>query len=448
MLSLHRTWTQMSLRGQLAALLVATVVVFEIVTTLVEYRVLHIRAVDRGRATAVDFAMTVYPLLASASPNDQDAIAARLISPHRSVGIGSGPDGTTHRLDQQAAAMQAELRADGHALADVIILERPSGIPDPQSDGQLSGRATEIDVYMQPAGRSDWIVARTLSIPKPATLPLLVTASIESFASLVVMFGMLAVVGHLVGPLGRLAQSAARISHGERVDALPLEGSADMRDTVQAFNQMTSSISQTIAYQRSLLQSLGHDLKAPLATARAQIVAATDPEARERIEVSLDRVENTLRSITDFTRATMRDGAVEQVDLVSLLEALIEEAQDRGHFVTAELNGDLVVPARYHAIERALRNLVENAAIHGSSAHIAISATDGFATIIIDDTGDGIDEAMLDTVFEPFSRLSDDPRGSGLGLAIARTIILDHGGELTLRNRADGGLRQTVTLPL
>jgi len=74
------------------------------------------------------------------------------------------------------------------------------------------------------------------------------------------------------------------------------------------------------------------------------------------------------------------------------------------------------------------------------------------AIITIDDNGPGIAPDRLDAMFEPFTR-GDDSRsletgGAGLGLSIARTIIVAHGGQITLENRQEGGLRVTVTLPL
>ena len=70
----------------------------------------------------------------------------------------------------------------------------------------------------------------------------------------------------------------------------------------------------------------------------------------------------------------------------------------------------------------------------------------------IDDSGPGIPEAEFEKVFAPFYRLersrSRDTGGVGLGLSTARSIIRGHGGDVTLANRGEGGLRATVTLPL
>ena len=67
------------------------------------------------------------------------------------------------------------------------------------------------------------------------------------------------------------------------------------------------------------------------------------------------------------------------------------------------------------------------------------------------DRGPGIPDGEIDKVFEPFHRLegsrSRETGGTGLGLSIARSIAQAHGGEIQLRNRADGGLEAILSLP-
>ncbi|MEM8570891.1 MAG: ATP-binding protein [Pseudomonadota bacterium] len=445
---MQRMWSGLTLRGQLTILLATTVLLFEIITTSVEYHVLRARAIERERTTATDFARTAYTFFSIIPAHVRDELAAGVEGPRHAVRFESLIAEQATYLPKQAARLLSTLQDLGYDVDKVIISERWTAHPDPSRFELRRGNLVEIDVAMRDASRGEWLVATTRDISMPAVIPLLITVSLESFAAIVVLLAVLAVIGRLLGPMDRLSESANRIAHGEIVSPLRLQGSADMRDTIKTFNQMSESVAQTISYQQSLIQSLGHDLKAPLATARMLVDDATVPPARDQIDASLERVQAILASITDFTRATLRDGDVERVDLASLLEALVEEAEGRNHEVTSELADDVIVPARYHAIERALRNLIENACIHGGRARVTLVREDDNALIWIDDWGDGIDEDMLEQVFEPFSRLSTDPRGSGLGLAIARTIIVDHGGNLKLENRAEGGLRQSVTLPI
>ena len=76
----------------------------------------------------------------------------------------------------------------------------------------------------------------------------------------------------------------------------------------------------------------------------------------------------------------------------------------------------------------------------------------GTLRITIDDAGPGLPEHELERVFEPFYRLessrSRETGGVGLGLAIVRQIARGHGGDVVLENRAGGGLRAILSLPL
>jgi len=98
-----------------------------------------------------------------------------------------------------------------------------------------------------------------------------------------------------------------------------------------------------------------------------------------------------------------------------------------------------------------VRNLIENAVAYGQHARVALERAAEELRIVIEDKGPGIPEADFERVFAPFVRLEDsrsrDTGGIGLGMAIARTIVRGHGGDITLENRADGGLRATIRLP-
>ena len=102
-------------------------------------------------------------------------------------------------------------------------------------------------------------------------------------------------------------------------------------------------------------------------------------------------------------------------------------------------------------MKRALRNLVENAVKYGGAAEMRLERGPTEYTVTIEDGGPGIPEDELETVFRPFYRLersrSRETGGTGLGLAVARAVVREHGGEIMLANRPEGGLRQAVVLP-
>jgi len=131
--------------------------------------------------------------------------------------------------------------------------------------------------------------------------------------------------------------------------------------------------------------------------------------------------------------------------------SIAEDLRELGLAVEMAPAERTVLACRPAALRRSLRNLIENAASHGERASLRLAADADAVTITIDDQGPGIPEADLERVFAPFTRLDEargaDTGGMGLGLAIARTILRAHGGEVTLENMAEGGLRAVVRLP-
>lgn len=89
---------------------------------------------------------------------------------------------------------------------------------------------------------------------------------------------------------------------------------------------------------------------------------------------------------------------------------------------------------------------------YGKRVRATIGSTPQAIEITIDDDGPGIPEGELVRVFQPFYRVegsrSCETGGIGLGLAISLSIVQAHGGQLTLSNRPEGGLRARVTLPI
>jgi signal transduction histidine kinase len=96
-------------------------------------------------------------------------------------------------------------------------------------------------------------------------------------------------------------------------------------------------------------------------------------------------------------------------------------------------------------------NLVDNALKYGERARLRLRVTGDRCVLEVDDDGPGIPDGLQERVFEPFFRAeasrNRDTGGIGLGLAAVRAIVLDHGGEVSVGNRKEGGLRAAVTLP-
>ncbi len=118
---------------------------------------------------------------------------------------------------------------------------------------------------------------------------------------------------------------------------------------------------------------------------------------------------------------------------------LIFEVSDQPFHVLAD-------PA---ALDIALNNLITNAANfspeHGAIT-VHLSKSDGFCHLTVDDQGPGIDESDRERLFERFYSRGT-AHGAGLGLTIVNTIAMRLNGRIELANRAEGGLRATLSIP-
>jgi signal transduction histidine kinase len=200
-----------------------------------------------------------------------------------------------------------------------------------------------------------------------------------------------------------------------------------------------------------MLAAVSHDLRTPIMRLRLRAEFIEDDEQRERTLADLEEMERMVASTLSFAHDDATKEAPEAVDLVALVQRVCDGVEDAGLPVEFEGEGRLAYTCRPGALRRALANLIENAAIYGKRARVALASVADAFVIRIDDEGPGIPEDQMETVFDPFYRIetsrSRETGGTGLGLTVARTIVRAHVGEIHLENRADGGLRVEVILP-
>jgi signal transduction histidine kinase len=158
-----------------------------------------------------------------------------------------------------------------------------------------------------------------------------------------------------------------------------------------------------------------------------------------------------LAEALQFARDDATAGARRPTDLAALVQSVVDDMADAGLPVTMEPAESVVCDCRPDAMKRAVRNLLDNAVKYGKTGHATVRGTAAAVEIAIDDHGPGIPAGELARVREPFYRIessrSRETGGTGLGLAITQSIVQSHGGELTLSNRPEGGLRAAISLP-
>ena len=297
------------------------------------------------------------------------------------------------------------------------------------------GTVVSFDVY--PSGE-------TFPLPRRLLFNLLI------LLAAVIILSLLA-VRLATRPLNTLASAAEKL--GKDINSPPLieTGPTEVRRAAHAFNTMQSRLASYIQDRTRILAAMSHDLKTPITRLRLRAELLEDEDHRTRFVKDLEEMESMVAATLDFMRGVDNPEQVQPMDIMALLESLQADAAEIGQQVSLEGVAARPYPCKPAALKRCLSNLIDNAVKYGKNATIIVDDHDKQLQIHILDNGQGIPEAELERVFEPFYRLessrSRDTGGTGLGLGIARNIAQMHGGDLLLRNRPCGGLEAILTLP-
>lgn len=269
-------------------------------------------------------------------------------------------------------------------------------------------------------------------------------------------------------PAGQTAQA---IAAGDLSRRVPLSGADDEFDRLgESMNAMLDRIDRLMAGVRGVSDSIAHDLRTPIARARAKLEEAMaggdDPAAlRAAIEEAIADLDHITRVFGALLRiaeaeAGARRAAFASLDLAPLLADVAEfygaVAESRGQVLRTEVPERLELVGDRDLIAQAVGNLLDNALkFTPPGGRVVLSARalprDG-VEIVVADTGPGLAPADRARAGERFFR-ADASRatpGSGLGLSLVQAVAHLHGGELHLDDAAPGapspGLRAALRL--
>jgi len=257
----------------------------------------------------------------------------------------------------------------------------------------------------------------------------------------------------LVRQVQRTATAVSR-QDPQALGMLPLDGVVtEMKPAVEATNRLMARLADALEAERSFTYNSAHELRTPIAAAlaQAQLVAemakgtALQPKAEATVD-SLRRLGRLAERLLALARAEGSAPLTDQwVDLAQVVALTADEfrhnvrLQGRRLLVEtsrARVRGDL------DAVGLALRNLVENALVHGAGGttiRIACGQSARAATIAVIDDGPGVAAGELPSLVKRFAR-GANARGSGagLGLPIVDTLARRMGARLVLRSPAEG----------
>lgn len=230
-----------------------------------------------------------------------------------------------------------------------------------------------------------------------------------------------------------------------------------------------AAIEEKSRLKRELTNNISHEIKTPVGIIKGYVdTIADDPEMPNetrthfigKTQEQITRLCDLLNDISTITRLSETTTAIptEKLNFHDLVYTIANDLKESGSLkemtfsfsipLNCYINGNLSL------LSGTILNLIKNSVAysHGSMMRLdKIAENDTFYTFRYFDDGTGVEEEHIPYLFDRFYRIdagrSRKAGGTGLGLPIVKNTILTHGGKITVRNRIEGGLEFTFTLP-
>lgn len=239
------------------------------------------------------------------------------------------------------------------------------------------------------------------------------------------------VVRRVTRRLERLQSSVEALGSGDLTARVRVEGSDEVARLAQSFNRAAAQIEQLVGAHKLLLANVSHELRTPLSRLRltAELLKeVADPKRKADLEKDVTEIDALIEQILLSSRLD----AVSELDVREDVDLLALAAEESARCAESDITGEpVVVRGDPTLLRRMIRNLIENAQMHGSPPiEVRVRREGRRAILSVSDGGPGIPTSERERVFAPFYRLSGTrAQGSGLGLALVRQIARQHGGE-------------------
>lgn len=260
---------------------------------------------------------------------------------------------------------------------------------------------------------------------------------------------ILTLIRQLNRPLKRLQNAALDFTKTGKAPYLATDhGPIEIRQVNDTFNQMMSTLEQAAHERTIMLAGISHDLRTPLTRIRLTAELMPDEDFRQGLIYDVDDMDAILGQFISY----MRDGSDEEeqaTDINSILQEIIIQFKPLQIIYQPQLLPQINIRAL--SIKRMIGNLVNNAKRYGAEPiYLSASMLGNHIIITVRDSGEGVDQAEIESLMQPFVRGNSarTTQGSGLGLAIVKRIVELHGGYVNARNHPHGGLEVSVGLPI
>ena len=252
-------------------------------------------------------------------------------------------------------------------------------------------------------------------------------------------------------PLQQLSAAVNQIGAGQRIEPLQEQGPKEIVAFIHALNRMNADLKQMEADRTLMLAGISHDLRTPITRiqlALELIGGDFDAGLKNRVLANLAEIEGGLKQCLDFA-CDAEDEPLQRADLNDLARQCAANYAENGYSVGLDLCEEAEALVRPFAIERLVKNLLDNAIKYANKDIRIATARQGQQLYLsVLDRGAGIADADIAALRRPFARAEASRGGSvgyGLGLAIVDNIAAAHQATIDFIHREGGGLEVRVT---
>jgi signal transduction histidine kinase len=267
-------------------------------------------------------------------------------------------------------------------------------------------------------------------------------------------------------PLRKLTAAAQRASTEHLDERIRLDGPEDeLKQLSDTFDDMLDRLDRAFVSQRRFVANASHELRTPLTSMRTLIdVAMAKPQRTTeqletlvgRVRTALDQAESLINGLLTLARSDRGVTSRQLVDLEAAAQDAIDQIENTATSAEIAIEADLAPSPTIGdrvLLERLVANLVDNAVHYnrrGGSVTVLAGADHDESYITVTNTGPTVLESLVDSLFEPFTRLdgrAGNGQGVGLGLSIVASVVKAHRGRLIATALPNGGMNISVRLP-